>query len=92
MNSLPASLSSRGLLDIQIVAIDRSAAIKCRWLPQNHDWGVTNLQHMKTNRRTLEDKFDNLKNVGINLESENCNWPKQKEHIFEMQFHCILIF
>ncbi len=61
---LPAFLSSRGLLDIQVVAVDRSAAIKCRRLPQDHGGGVANLQHMKTNRRTSEDKSDSLNNVG----------------------------
>lgn len=33
VNSSPALLSSRGLLDIHIVAIDRGAAIEYRWLP-----------------------------------------------------------
>lgn len=56
MDSLPAPLSSRGLLQIQIITIDSRAAIKCRRLPQHHDRGVANLQHVKTNRRTLEEK------------------------------------
>ena len=56
MSSLPAFSSGRGHLEIQIVAVDRSAAIECRWLPQDHDGGVTDLQRMKTNRSTLENK------------------------------------
>ncbi len=78
MNSLPALLSSGGLLDIHIVAIDRSAAIKHRWFPQDHNGGVTNFQHMKTDRSAFKDKWDSLKNAGIVLDSETHfkNWLK----------------
>lgn len=77
VNSLQAFLSSRGLLEIQIVAIDRSAAIKCRWLPQDHDGGVTNLEDMKTNRSTLEDKLRKLNDGGIIWDLQtHCYWTK----------------
>lgn len=56
MNTFPAFLTSRGLLDVQVVAIDRRATIKHRWLPQDHHRGVTDLQYMKTNRNTLKIK------------------------------------
>lgn len=54
MDSLPALISSRGFLDVQIVSVDRSASIECRWIPQDHSRGVTHLLDTETNRNTLE--------------------------------------
>lgn len=56
VSSLPAFLSRRGFLDVQVVAVDRCAAIEGGSLPQDHGGGVPDLQHVKTNRRTLEHK------------------------------------
>lgn len=56
VNRLPAALPGRRLLQVQVVAVDGTAAIEQGGFPQNNSGGVTNLQNIKTNRSTWEEE------------------------------------